>query len=1187
MYLKRLELQGFKSFADKTVLEFGQGVTAVVGPNGSGKSNISDAIRWVLGEMSAKQLRGGSMQDVIFSGTQKRKQVNYAEVSLVLDNSDHTFAVDFNEVIVTRRVFRSGETAYQINRANCRLRDIHELFMDTGLGRDGYSIIGQGSVSQILSTKAEDRRSIFEEAAGIAKYKHRKDEAQHKLANVQDNLVRIEDKTIELGKRVEPLRNQSEKARRYIELYDEYKQLDIYMGLRKIEVCEDGVAEKEKQAVSVDEELAEVQGKLGETELRLSELEKETEKHDRRLDEINAQIREQNMRKSDIDGEIKLANNDILHNGEQLGRIAREIEEIEKSRAEWNSEIEELDRQIKEKEREYSDLDAAVSDSEGADELQKQLDECESELNDLRSKAFEMKNQAVADKEKKNGTERLRASFIERREAVQIQLATHGDDLEQTSCEINSLRDEICDKNERLEKIRIRAQKQETVLAEAEAGLDKCIKSLSAMRNEFQMKQSRKRMLEDMENAYEGYARSVKTVLTAPKLKRLAIYGALSGLIHVESEYVTAIETALGGAMQNIVVESEEDAKQAITFLREEKAGRATFLPISAVKGRRLEQEKDAALMTGFVGIACDLVHCDKKYGGIVDSLLGRVAVFDTIDNAIAASKRFNYRFKIVTLVGDVMNPGGSMSGGSAGRSAGFLSRANDIEVLGREMARLSAEIRQKEKEKETLEQDRSNAGKQLESYRPLIREYEDELLRLGGKQEHLQNSLSESGVTEKSLREELNELEAQLAETGDIIAELINSIRRGEESSREAEEQTKNLQERYDKLIKEREERQKANTDRIVNMRGLRQQINVVNDKISERRRWIESGLEQIAGKNFEIEAVKLKTEELESKISECTSRIDEINEEEQKLQAYTEAVREEKRKIVEKQRDIRSSDKGLSDRRMQLTEEKMRIEKRIESLNTQKATIIDRFWDKYEITYTAATEMEINVAEQVRNEKYLGELNGKIKALGHVNMDAIEEYVAVKEEFEFLSEQKSDLEKSRVNLNDIISSMDELMKDNFSSQFRIINESFSSVFKELFGGGRAKLYLSEPDNVLESGIEIEVQLPGKSLQNISLYSGGEKSFIAIALLFAILNVKPTPFCILDEIDAALDDVNVSRFATYLKHFLEQTQFIVITHRRGTMEAANLMYGVTMQEKGVSKLLSLEIDDVDDSMVR
>ena len=527
------------------------------------------------------------------------------------------------------------------------------------------------------------------------------------------------------------------------------------------------------------------------------------------------------------------------------------------------------------------------------------------------------------------------------------------------------------------------------------------------------------------------------------------------------------------------------------------------------------------------------------------------------------------------------------MSGGSAGRSAGFLSRANDIEALGREMARLSAEIRQKEKEKETLEQDRSNAGKQLESYRPLIREYEDELLRLGGKQEHLQNSLSESGVTEKSLREELNELEAQLAETGDIIAELINSIRRGEESSREAEEQTKNLQERYDKLIKEREERQKANTDRIVNMRGLRQQINAVNDKISERRRWIESGLEQIAGKNFEIEAVKLKTEELESKISECTSQIDEINVEEQKLQAYTEAVREEKRKIVEKQRDIRSSDKGLSDRRMQLTEEKMRIEKRIESLNTQKAAIIDRFWDKYEITYTAATEMEINVAEQVRNEKYLGELNGKIKALGHVNMDAIEEYVAVKEEFEFLSEQKSDLEKSRVNLNDIISSMDELMKDNFSAQFKIINESFSSVFKELFGGGRAKLYLSEPDNVLESGIEIEVQLPGKSLQNISLYSGGEKSFIAIALLFAILNVKPTPFCILDEIDAALDDVNVSRFATYLKHFLEQTQFIVITHRRGTMEAANLMYGVTMQEKGVSKLLSLEIDDVDDSMVR
>lgn len=1188
MLLKRLELQGFKSFADKTVLEFVEGSTAVVGPNGSGKSNISDAIRWVIGEMSAKTLRGSNMQDVIFAGTETRKPVNFAEVSLVLDNSTHMFNIDFDEVIVTRRLFRSGESVYQINRSNCRLKDIHELFMDTGLGRDGYSIIGQGNVSQILSTKAEDRRSLFEEAAGISKYKYRKEEAERKLKGVEENLVRIGDITSELEGQRAPLKRQSEKARKYLTFYEEYKGLDVNLSLVTIDKNKISLEETEMLYKNVDEELTELRASESEAEQKVSALYDESKEKDENIAEKNRQLREVQEKGHQTKNEITIAENNIKNNHSMLARIESEINSIKNKNTEREKAIEKADDDIKAKETAAQDILAEfdlLKDEQ--EEVTTRKDTLSSKIESLRSIMMEKLNEISSKKAQMSGLEALRGSFIERREVVEAEISSFNEGVTNTREDIEKCRQDIAQKSEKLSKMKATVERHNTDVNKARMEYDKAVGALNSIQVEYNSKASKKKILEGMENDYAGYAKSVKLVLKADELKRLAIYGTVSGLVDVQKEYVTAIETALGGALQNIIVESEEDAKQAIAFLRKNNAGRATFLPVTSVWGRGMDNINDVSKCAGFIGVANTLVNVDRKYEEIIKSLLGRVVVVDNVDNAISMSRQFGYKFRIVTLEGDVLNAGGSMSGGSVNKQSGFLSRSSEIKTLSAELKELNVNIRALSDKKRDAEGDIQRIENQLSSYIPLVREYEDEILRLENTLKHLEQSLELDADTEKNHKSELEQIEQQLAESSDDIAMLLQSIRNLEKEAQSMRDKAEEMSGELDRITSEKDEKSQSIMDKTMLLAGLEKDINVIKTSIENIKSEIQNAVEDIERREQDKERICLENDELYGKINEKKKMTEDIENNSEEIMQSIIKLEEDKKRLLESLQSIQNENKDLTDRLLKLQQELSRLDNRREKLNSDTENIIGKLWDNYELTYSTALEIQTEVEDEKAAFARLAELKAELKALGSVNIDSIEEYLSVEERFRFLTEQKNDLDKSKADLNDIISSMEELMEEHFGKQFADINESFSMVFRELFGGGKAKLYMSEPDNILESGIEIEVQLPGKGLQNINLYSGGEKSFIAIALLFAILRVKPAPFCILDEIDAALDDVNVSRFATYLKNYIEQTQFIVITHRRGSMEAANILYGVTMQEKGVSKLLSLHIDDVAGDMVR
>jgi len=1187
MYLKRIELQGFKSFADKTVLDFGQGVTSVVGPNGSGKSNISDAIRWVMGEMSAKSLRGSNMQDVIFAGTETRKPVNFAEVSLVLDNSTKLFPIEFDEVMVTRRVFRSGESVYQINRANCRLKDIVELFMDTGIGRDGYSMIGQGNVAQILSTKAEERRSFFEEAAGVSKYKHRKDEAERKLSSVDENLVRINDITTELEAQLHPLENQSKKAHKYLVLYEEYKGLDVSLSLINILRNKEQSEKAAKEYQSVADEMAELKEKEGEFEESRNALYTQSAAQDEEQSRKNQELIENEARAMAASNEISIAENDIKNHTAMQARVEREAEGIRKENAGHEAQIQELEAACDSYEAESKELLKKFEVIQAENEsVFSGLNESRTRIDAKKAEIIEAMNQASTQNARLAGMESMRKSFQERRDSVETEQKSQDMGLEQTRREVADTEEKIKEKTEKCTSMKQKADELSQKAEDLKIRLEQETRTMNEKRVSYQSKTSQKKMLEGMENDYEGYARSVKTVLKAPELRKLSIYGTLSGLIDVEKKYIVAIETALGGALQNIVVESEEDAKEAIAFLRNQRAGRATFLPVSSVHGKILEQEKEVSGFTGFIGIASNLIRYDKKYDGILKSLLGRVVIVDEIDHAIAISRKFGYKFKVVTLEGEVLNAGGSMSGGSVNKTTGFLSRAGEIKTLASELSALSEEIRKLSESTAEAQKDLDNINVRLSSYLPLIREYENDILVLENTKNHLMQVLDNSGESQKALEDELSQIEKQLSESADEIARLISTVRATENRIAELNREVEEEEAHYQELSAQKDEKSKELMDETLRLRSLEKDLQTAKQTIAELKQRIAANEELLLQKQADCEDLLHKNEELAEKIEQKHREIAEIQKASEAIKAEIEQIEKKKAAIVEELKKLQNSNKDLTDRLVLLQQELSRAENKQARLEAELESIVNRLWEDYELTPSAADEVKQEIEDEKAARERAAELKGKIKSLGSVNMDAIEEYKSVKERFEFLSTQKQDLEQSKANLEQVIASMQELMEEHFQKQFAEINKSFSHVFRELFGGGNGRLYLSNPQDVMESGIEIEAQLPGKSTQNISLYSGGEKSFIAIALLFAILEVKPTPFCILDEIDAALDDVNVSRFATYLKNYLSQTQFIVITHRRGTMEAANIMYGVTMQEKGVSKLLSLKIDDVDDEML-
>ena len=1185
MLLKKLELQGFKSFADKTVLEFTDGATAVVGPNGSGKSNISDAIRWVIGETSAKTLRGSNMQDVIFTGTASRKGLNYAEVSLYLDNTNKEFNIDYDEIKVTRRLFRSGESVYKINDAVCRLKDVHELFMDTGLGRDGYSIIGQGNVSQILSTKPEDRRNLFEEAAGVSKYKYKKEEAVRKLVKVDENLVRINDISKELEGQIAPLQRQSEKARKYLELYSDMKQLDINLSILSLEKNKSDQEQADALYHDAESELEDVKSKETETEKLINDLYDESRKADEEKNIINERLAENEAKIAASKNEISLTENNIKNNQANINRFTDEISAMRDKNEERllfiKSKEDEIALKRSESQKFSEELDTIRIKS---NEFDAALSETDSQISEHKDQFFANENEIVSLNERVKGIEVLRNSFLERREAVYAEINTHKEGLENTKNQIAQTEEDI---KSRKEKLRNMSDTVTTLTESKEKNtktLFKLTDELNKSQIEYDSKSSKKKILEGLENDYAGYAKSVKSVLTSQELKRYSIFGTVSGLADVGKKYVQAIEAALGGAMQNIIVGSEEDAKEAIAYLRRTGGGRATFLPITSVRGKTLDNISEISKSKGYLGVASELVNYDRKYSGIFLSLLGRVVVVDDIDNAVTLSKKFGYKFKVVTLNGDVLNAGGSISGGSVNKQSGFLSRAAEIKELTSDISSLMRSIEKLNSDIGAVKTDIELLDSQLADFIPLVREYEDEILKAQSTLQILNESISVENTS--NYEKELEQIEVQLKDSADEVASLIAQSSSVKTKNNKLEEQIRELMDNRNEIISQRSQYSNSIDNATGNIAEINKTIAVCTQEIETAKSEIQNSENEILERIKSIQELEEESSKLAEVIKEKDNQLDALSELSQSIRESIKRIDDKKTDIAEKTKRYRGDNKDIMNNIIELQKEISRIDSKRNKLQNDRDVIINRLWDDYEMSYNDAVEAKTEIENPKEAKETLTELKNKIKSLGNVNMDSIEEYKSVKERYEFMISQKNDLDKAKDNLTKIIESMEDLMKEHFGTQFGEINKAFSEVFRSLFGGGNGKLYLTDPDNILTSGVEIEAQLPGKGLQNINLYSGGEKSFIAIALLFAILKVKPTPFCILDEIDAALDDVNVSRFATYLKNYIDRTQFVVITHRRGTMEAASILYGITMQESGISKLLSLKIDDVSDDLV-
>lgn len=1181
MYLKRLELQGFKSFADKTVLEFRPGITSVIGPNGSGKSNISDSIRWVLGEQSMKSLRGSNSSDIIFAGTQNRKSLGFAEASIVIDNSDGKLPIEYNEVTVTRKIYRSGETGYFINKVPCRLKDILELFMDTGIGKDGYSIIGQGKIDEILSNKSEDRRKIFEEAAGIVKYRTRKQESEKKLEQTKLNLLRINDILAEIEGSLEPLKMQSEKAKKFLDLREELKSIEVGLFIYNIETYK-----KKLEEIVKDQEIINTQ--YEEEDKKQEELRNLKEELKQEIDSITAKIEEmQNLgfestnKIEKINSDINVAKERIENNKQNSNRFKDEIEEVkvrnneleeekkqkQEKKINLNTNREKFEKELQEKEEKLAELTKNLSTKELEMEEKKQKVEANTDLK--YEVASQINTQDVnfenLEKRQKTVKQEINSAISELDEA-----RMHKQELSKGFYEIEAKRNEQANKiNE------ANSKKQESIVT-----LKEYETKINNLNYDLRMKDSRLKFLIETEKEKEGYTKSVKSLLLEcdknSALKK-GVEGVLANLISAPEEYEIAIEMCLGAALQNVVTETEEDAKKLIDFLRKGNLGRASFLPITAVKGKKIEKINDKGI-EGIIGIASDLVKYSKKYEQIVLNLLGRTVIVDDMNNAIALAKKNSYSFRIVTLKGDLINPSGAMTGGStANKTVNILGRGREIESLEKQIKKTKNVIEEKIKEKEEYEKSIENILKSAEELEKTLQEIDIVYATEKQKMVSVEENISKIEARLEKLKEEQISIDTQKEENRKI--------------KQEKEEQIATLSKEIEELNAVIEEFSKANKDSqtyiddlnfdITNLKisvssfdeskmSLDEMIDRINVDIENNNISIKNKEEQIT--NIEIENVQL-----EQNIENLNNQIESIKAEVQNSSNVIEELKNSRinknEKLSKMETEIAEKFKVIED----LKEQLVKIDVKKTKLDQDIEQIVNELWEEYEITPNNASEFErpTNIALAT---KQVHTLRNEIKNLGSINIDSIEEYRKSKERYDFMSEQRLDLEGTGAKLRKIISEMTETMKKEFIEKFNIINKNFNEVFVELFGGGKAELILEDESNILECGIDIKVQPTGKKLQNMMLLSGGERAFTAIALLFAILKINPAPFCILDEIEAALDDVNVYRFAEYLKKFSSETQFLVITHRKGTMEAADTVYGVTMEENGISKLLSMKL---------
>lgn len=1178
MILKALEMQGFKSFPDKTVLEFNKGITAVVGPNGSGKSNISDAVRWVLGEQSTKTLRGSKMEDVIFSGTDVRKAKGFAEVTLRLDNTDRSLNKDSDEVSVTRRYYRSGDSEYLVNGESARLRDVNELFMDTGLGRDGYSIVGQGKIADMVSPKASERRDMLEEAAGISHFRYRRGDAIKRLAQAEENLVRLRDILSELESRVGPLKAQSEKAQKFIVLAGERKNLEIGIWLNTIDKTGEKMRDQEHKIEIAEASHKEAQDELSKIGEMIDKAADGTRDINIKLEEIRNSASGFEEKLSDIDSQIKVAENSILHNNETIERINRDkaaeneteqnidaavsaardcIQKAEEQIADATRQMDELSKQeetYRLSSSEFSDRAAALSGEISA--LSVRLADCRVTAETANSSIEEIRSRISA----------IDESMGTRKDDYDALLKRKAD----AEAELKEIQDEIVSVKNAIDGYTLRFENRGKKADSVKLAIDE-------KQRELHKGQDRVRLLEDLEKNMEGYFGAVKAVMKESGRGALrGIYGPVSQLITVKDKYSAAIETALGAAVQNIVVDNETDAKRAMGFLKEHRAGRATFLPITAIKGRVLS-EQGLDDQYGFVSIASDLVSYDNKYSEIIRWLLGRTAVAEDIDSAIAIAKKYSYRFRIVTLDGQVINAGGSMTGGSRVQNAGILSRGNEIERLKGSLASMQKELDGMLSDYKLLSEDASAAKAELEGAEGDLLRAKEENIRREGELKLASDKLTSVSSGVKELLEEKETLEKR-----------IESVSSGAEAARS----------QIDELKETLENKEKELESITGDSKTLQKNREEVASKAAEIRLRIVSLQKDVEANTDEITRLKNRKTGHLDRLSELDGEIREIEEKNDELRALTERLSADEKALkanhgdaqnqinelisqrdeLEKQaNDLRLHERAKSEERERLSGDIARLEERKIAMRNEYDNLTSKLYDEYQLTRREAAALEIEIDDYSLAAKRLAELKSQIRALGSVNVSAIEEYKEVSERYEFLSGQISDVETSRAELNKMIDDLTGKMAEQFREQFNRINSCFGQTFIELFGGGKAELRLEDERDVLGSDIEIKVQPPGKNVQNINLLSGGEKGLSAIALLFAILKVTPAPFCIFDEVEAALDDVNVSRYAQYVRRMTKNTQFILITHRRGTMEEADVLYGVTMQEKGVSKLLELK----------
>lgn len=1185
MFLKSVELQGFKSFADKIYLDFHLGITAIVGPNGSGKSNISDAIRWVMGEQSAKSLRGAKMEDVIFAGTQERKALGFAEVSLTLDNTDGAFDLEFPEVTVTRRVYRSGEGEYFINKTSCRLKDIHELFMDTGIGREGYSIIGQGKIDEILSSKSEDRRQIFEEAAGITKYKYRKNEAEKKLNQTNENLLRVKDILNELEGQLAPLQQQSEKAKKFLILRDELRVLEVHAAVISIDTWRADLSEIEKNLAELTGQIADIQAQTEQSDQSVKLMYEQMEQFDKEIEQQRAAEHDTEVKINEFHNEISLTTANIGHAEENIQRIKTEIEKEKKSIAAMDVDLKEQERQLREYEEKKCTLDTALekineqlkaftketgTKNDALEALKSEIIERTAQMNDLRSKITSLTV--------------LLENFRTRQQGIREELVQKDENFRGLVQNIAALEKELEARKSEMERETAVFQQETQERRQGETLLRQEQNCLNQWSIELANKRSKKKLIEDMQREFEGYTKSVKSVMTAyqaGKLRNTEIHGPLAQLIRTDEKYVTAIDIALGAANQNIVTQTEQDAKQAIAYLKQNHLGRATFLPISSIKGRSVNTDEVAG-MQGYIAVASDLIECEAQYREIVSHLLGTTIVAKTIDDAIAMAKQSGHRLKIVTLEGEILQPGGAMTGGSSGKSGGFLSRSGEISSLEKEISQLLQSYTQKEKETEVLRRRVEELSEQESVRQEEIRKKKERYIEMTAEFRHMEEFRKSVTNGKEQLESELHDVEEQIENIIRDQEQKQDEISKTEIRLQQLEQQAAQRQSEFLEFGQKGEALNQEAMSYNIEYNALLKDIEVVHHVIQNINSEKSEFFNDIQNKQEEIDALKNKILDLKDDIEFKQGQMEEFT---QKTGDYRNRAAElslQKRETEEKIRKIQEETKNTREQLFSLGQQQAKVEGRQSRLETDLENITNRLWEEYELTYTEAVKLkEASAQNSAGGGKRIAQLKDEIKKLGNINIDAIEEYKNVRERFDFLMTQTRDLDKAKHELEQLITEMLEIMKSQFSEQFALINRNFNEVFSELFGGGKANLILEDPSSILESGIEIEAQPPGKKLQRLSLLSGGERAFTAIALLFAILKVRPTPFCILDEIEAALDDVNVYRYADYLKRFSKKTQFIVVTHRRGTMEAANMLYGVTMQERGVSKLLSLNIDEV------